>query len=155
QEIWSEHYDRIIDDWMNVQKEIADLVVNSLQSEVDLAEQRRSLKIPSANLDAWSAYHRGRSFMFRFTPEDCSRAEHFFRRSIELDPNAPRGYAGLSFVHYQRVLLNMSRDLAGETQRAHDLALRSLAADGSDPMGHWALGRAIQLRGELQAAKLE
>jgi TolB-like protein len=154
-EIWSEQYVRKVDDWMRVQEEIADLVVGSLQSAVERAEQQRSLLMPSANLDAWSAYHRGCHFMYRFTTADCARAESFFRRAIELEPNVPRPYAGLSFVHFQRAFLNISNDRAGEVQQAHDLALHSLGIDPSDPMGHWALSRASMLRDEYQAAKQE
>jgi TolB-like protein len=155
QEIWSEQYDETIDDQMRVQQEIADLVVGSLQSAVNAAEQRRSLLTPSARLDAWTAYHRGQSFMFRFRPDDCARAEYFFRRSIELEPTASRAYAGLSFVHYQRAFMNMTQDRTGETQRAHDLALQSVAADAGDPMAHWALSRSNMLRGDLDTAKQE
>jgi TolB-like protein len=154
-EVWSEQYDETIDDWMVVQQRIADVVVSSLQSEMERAEERRSLSIPSANLDAWSAYHRGRSFLFRFTADDCAQAEYFFRRSVELEPTAARAYAGLSFVHFQRAFLNIGRDRSGEAQQAHELAMQSLAADSSDPMGHWALSRASQLRGELVSAKHE
>jgi TolB-like protein/Tfp pilus assembly protein PilF len=155
EEVWSEQYDETIDDWMRVQQEIANVVVAYLQSEIERAEERRSLLIPSTNLDAWSAYHRGRSFMFRFTADDCAQAEYFFRRSVELEPAAARAYAGLSFVHFQRAFLNMGRDRSGEVQQAHELAMQSLAADPSDPMGHWVLSRARLLCGELVSAKQE
>lgn len=155
QEIWSQQYNESIEDHLRAQENIADLVVGSLQSAVDAAEQRRSLLTPSARLDAWSAYHRGQSFMFKFRPEDCARAEYFFRRSIELEPTASRAYAGLSFVHYQRAFMNMSKDRAGEGQRAHDLALQGVAADAGDPMAHWALSRSNMLRGDLESARRE
>ena len=155
QEIWSEQYSASVDEWIRVQEDIATFVVAALESEVDHAEQRRSLLMPSVNLDAWSAYHRGCSFMYRFTPADCTKAEYFFRRSVELEPNVPRAYAGLSFVHFQRAFLNMSRDRAGEVQQAHDYALQSLAIDAYDPMGHWALSRANMLQDEYPAARQE
>ncbi len=152
QELWSEQYDESIDDTMRVQQEIADLLVSSLQTAVERAEQRRSLLLPSSSLDAWTAFHRGAAFMFRFRADECARAEHFFRRAVELDPMASRPYAGLSFVHYQRAFMNMSRDHNDDALRAQDLALQSVAADACDPMAHWALGRANLLRGEIEQA---
>ncbi len=151
-ELWSERYDEQVDDAMQVQQRIADLLVGSLQVAVERAEQKRSLLLPSANLDAWTAYHRGAAFMFRFRPDECAHAERFFRRSIELDPLAPRAYAGLSFVHYQRVYMGMSHDRDEDALRARDLALQGVAADAFDPMAHWALGRASLLRGEFEAS---
>ncbi len=52
QEIWSEIYERNIGDFAAVQEELAELIVASLQSEVEGAERLRSLLIPSTNLDA-------------------------------------------------------------------------------------------------------
>ena len=154
-ELWSERYDEPVEDAMRVQQQIADLLVGSLQAAVEREEQKRSLLLPSANLDAWTAYHRGAAFMFRFRADECAHAEHFFRRSIELDPLAPRAYAGLSFVHYQRVYMGMSHDRDDDALRARDLALQGVAADAFDPMAHWALGRASLLRGEFEAATQE
>ena len=151
-ELWSERYDEPLEDAMRVQQEISDRLVGSLQAAVERAEQRRCLLLPSANLDAWTAYHRGAAFMFRFRADECANAEHFFRRSIELDPLAPRAYAGLSFVHFQRVFVGMSHDCEDDALRARDLALQGVAADAFDPMAHWALGRASLLRGEFEAS---
>ena len=151
-ELWSERYDGRIEDALRIQQEIGDVLVGALQTAIERAEQKRSLLLPSANLDAWTAYHRGAVFMFRFRADECAQAEHFFRRSIELDPRAPRAYAGLSFVHYQRAYMGMSRDRDEDAQHARDIALQGVAADAFDPMAHWALGRASLLRGEVDAS---
>jgi len=151
-ELWSERYDGQVEDALRIQQDIAELLVGAMQAAVERAEQKRSLLLPSANLDAWTAYHRGAAFMFRFRADECAHAEHYFRRSIELDPRAPRAYAGLSFVHYQRVYTGMSQDREGDALRARDLALQGVAADAYDPMAHWALGRTSLLRGEFEAA---
>ncbi len=90
--------------------------------------------------------------MYRLTPQDYEQAEHFFRRSIELDPEAPRAYAGLSFIHWQRAFLELTKDRGSEEERALDFALESLSKDMTDPLGHWALGRAYLLKSELDQA---
>jgi tetratricopeptide (TPR) repeat protein len=90
--------------------------------------------------------------MYRFTPKDFDRAEHFFRRSLKLDPKAPRAYAGLSFIHWQRAFLELTRDRATQERLALELAHQSLAADPRDPLGHWALGRAYLLQNDLDQA---
>jgi TolB-like protein/Tfp pilus assembly protein PilF len=153
EEIWSESYERRIDDFSTVQEEIAEIIVASLQTEVDRAERLRSLLIPSTNLDAWSAYHRGCWHMYRFRPEDLNQAERFFRRSIDLEPTVPRPYAGLSFICFERVFLHMDDDPASGIASAFEYAQQALAIDPNDPMAHWAESRAHLLQGNLESSK--
>ena len=153
QELWSEQYTRKLDDFMDIQEEIASLIVAALESEVEREEVQRSLLMPSTNLDAWSAYHRGLHHMYRFRYEECDQAEQFFRRSIDLEPNVPRPYAGLSFVNFERVFLGFEEDRVRGIQKAADFAQESLSIDPLDPMGHWALARAQLLQADLEASK--
>jgi tetratricopeptide (TPR) repeat protein len=93
--------------------------------------------------------------MYRFTSRDYEQAQRFFELSARLDPNSSRALAGLSFVHWQRAFLEISADRSGEVQRALDLAQRSIALNPRDPLGHWALGRAYLLRGEMSNSVAE
>jgi TolB-like protein len=148
-EIWAERFQRKLDGIFETQEEITDLIVGAISSEVDVAEQRRSLLETPANLDAWSAYHRGCWHMYRFTSADYEQAQRFFELSARLDPDSSRALAGLSFVHWQRAFLEISADRAGEMQRAFDLAQQSVSLNPREPLAHWALGRAYLLRGEV------
>jgi TolB-like protein/DNA-binding winged helix-turn-helix (wHTH) protein len=148
-EVWAEHFHRKLERMFETQEEITRLIVGAISSEVELAEQRRALPEHPANLDAWSAYHRGCWHMYRFTPADYEQAQKFFELSLQLDPDSSRALAGLSFVHWQRAFLEISADRPGEVQRAHELAQQSVALNPRDPLAHWALGRAYLLRGEI------
>ena len=152
-ELWSEQYERRLDGFMTIQEEVARTIVASLETEVQREEMQLSRLMPSSNLDAWSAYHRGLHHMYRFKLDECDRAEQFFRRSIDLEPNVPRPYAGLSFIHFERVLLGFDRDSSAGVRKAVDYALESLSIDPLDPMGHWALARAQLLMADLEASK--
>ena len=152
-ELWSEEYDRKLDDFMSVQEEIAEKIVGTLESQVQHEEMRRSLLMPSSNLDAWSAYHRGLHYLLSFSKRGCENAERFLRRSIDLEPTIPRPYAALSFVNFERVFLNFEHDRAGGIRKAFDYARQSLDIDPLDPMGHWALSRAYFLQEALDSAK--
>jgi TolB-like protein len=154
-EIWAENFNRRLESVFETQEEITDLVVGAISTEVELAERQRALLETPASLDAWSAYHRGCWHMYRFTPEDYERAKGFFELSARLDPNASRAFAGLSFVHWQRAFFEISPDRTGETQRAFELAQQSLSLNPHDPLGHWALGRAHLLRGEMSESIAE
>ena len=151
-ELWAEQFTGSLDDIFTLQDEIATAIVGSVETEIEQAERQRTLLTPENSLDAWSAYHRGCWHMYQFTPEGYDRAEHFFKRAIELGPNSPRPFAGLSFVQWQRVFLELSRDRAGRIEQAFEQAWQSLSCDPRDPLGHWALGRAFLLREDLPQA---
>ncbi|MFC3717474.1 winged helix-turn-helix domain-containing tetratricopeptide repeat protein [Luteimonas soli] len=148
-EIWAEDFHRGLEYVFETQEEVTDLVVGAIASEIELAERQRALLEMPASLDSWSAYHRGCWHMYRFTPEDYDRAEEFFELSARLDPNSSRAFAGLSFVHWQRAFFETSPDRAGEAQRAFELAHQSFSLNPDEPLGHWALGRAHLLRGDV------
>jgi tetratricopeptide (TPR) repeat protein len=58
-----------------------------------------------------------------------------------------RAYAGLSFTHFQEAFQNWSDRDAG-IEQAYRAAAQGLVADERDPAVHWAMGRALMLRGE-------
>lgn len=93
--------------------------------------------------------------MYRFTSGDYEQAQHFFELSAKLDPGSSRALAGLSFVHWQRAFLEISADRSGEVQRALELAQQSVSINSRDPLGHWAMGRAYFLRGEMSESITE
>ena len=154
-EIWAENFSHQLEHVYEAQEEITDLIVGAISSEVEVAEQQRALLEPPASLDAWSAYHLGCWHMYRFTPEGYEQAQKYFELSLRLDPDSSRTLAGLSFVHWQRAFLEISPDRAGETQQAFELGQHSVALNPRDPLGHWALGRAHLLRGDMSESLVE
>jgi TolB-like protein/DNA-binding SARP family transcriptional activator len=147
--LWSDQFARRSGDDLKLIDDVGDRIVAALASEVELAERNRAvLKAPNT-LDAWEAYHRGLWHMYRFNGPDNDRAQEFFRQSIGLDPTFSRGYAGLSFTHFQNAFLLRPQDRKRETDLAFKAAGDGLAADDRDPAAHWAMGRALWLRGEV------
>jgi DNA-binding SARP family transcriptional activator len=135
--------------------QLGDGLVASIAEEVEAAERNRSVLKPPSSLNAWEAYHRGLWHMYRFNHADNDRAEHFFRLSAELDPTFARAHSGLSFAHFQNAFLHRPQDRVAQMNLALDAAGQSLMADDRDPAAHWAMGRALWLRGEEQGALTE
>ena len=112
-----------------------------------MVERNRAMLKPPASLDAWEAHHRGLWHMYRFNKTDNERARQFFAQAVELDPTFARAYAGLSFAHFQNAFLGWKKS-APEIDRAFEAAGKGLMVDDRDPAAHWAMGRALWLRGE-------
>jgi TolB-like protein/DNA-binding SARP family transcriptional activator len=146
--VWTEAIDGVADDTLSVLDAIVKRVVAAIAEEIESEETRRAvLKAPSS-LDAWEAYHRGLWHMYKFNGPDNRHAEQFFRAALDLDPTFARAHAGLSFTHFQNAFLDLTPDRARQIELAFDAANHSLSADNHDPAAHWAMGRALWLRGE-------
>ena len=144
--VWSEEFELRHDDTFLLLDDIGDKIVASIANEIETAEKNRAILKPPNSLNAWEAYHRGLWHMYRFTQADNDLAQQFFTRSIETDPTFARAYAGLSFTHWQSAFQHWA-DRARETDLALEAAGRSLIVDEHDPAAHWAMGRAMWLRG--------
>ncbi|MBC8028297.1 MAG: tetratricopeptide repeat protein [Steroidobacteraceae bacterium] len=152
--VWAETFSEKWDDALLVLDEIGNRIVASVAHEIEMVERNRAiLKLPNS-LDAWEAHHRGLWHMYRFSKTDNERARQFFAQAVDLDPTFARAYAGLSFAHFQNAFLGWKKP-APEIQRAFDAAGKSLMVDDRDPAAHWAMGRALWLRGEQDQAVAE
>lgn len=145
--VWAETFNQKLDEALAVLEEIGNRIVASIAAEIELIERNRAILRPPSSLDAWEAHHRGLWHMYRFNRTDNERARHFFQMAVRLDPTFSRAYAGLSFTHFQDAFQGWAK-AAPEIDRAHELAMQGLLADDRDPAAHWAMGRALWLRGE-------
>ena len=152
--LWAETFSEKQDDALLVLDEIGNRIVASVAHEIEMVERNRAILKPPSSLDAWEAHHRGLWHMYRFNKLDNERARQFFARAVELDPTFARAYAGLSFAHFQNAFLGWKK-AAPEIERAFDAAGKSLMVDDRDPAAHWAMGRALWLRGKQDQAVAE
>jgi TolB-like protein/DNA-binding winged helix-turn-helix (wHTH) protein len=152
--VWAEVFSRKLDDAFLVLDEIGNRIVASIANEIETIERNRAILRPPNSLDAWEAHHRGLWHMYRFNRADNEKAQHFFTTAVHLDPTFARAYAGLSFTHWQNAFQGWT-ERKREEQLALDAAGQSLMADDRDPAAHWAMGRALWLRGGQDQALSE
>lgn len=149
--VWSERFRGGIGAVHEVREHIVRAVTSAVEVRIPFNEaQRASLKSPE-NLDAWSAYHLGLHHMYRFNKADNDAATQLFERAIALEPGFARAYAGLSFTHFQSAFLRYTND-SKAAARAQSCASQCLERDPLDPFGHLTMGRALWLRGDLEAS---
>jgi DNA-binding SARP family transcriptional activator/TolB-like protein len=153
--VWTDELEGGTGETFAVLDAIVDRIVASIAEEIETAECNRALLKPPSSLDAWEAYHRGLFHMYKFNGPDNQNAAQFFRQALGLDPTFARAYAGLSFTHFQNAFLDLTPDRGREIELAFEAAGRSVDADVRDPAAHWAMGRALWLRGEERDSFLE
>ena len=144
--VWADGFHHKLDDTFAVLDRIGNSIVSSISSEIEMVERNRALLKAPNSLNAWEAYHRGLWHMYRFTQSENELAQRYFTRSVQLDPTFARAHAGLSFTHWQNAFQRWA-DRETECDRAFATAGQSLLADDQNPAAHWAMGRALWLRG--------
>ena len=139
--IWSERFDRTVDDVFLIQDEIARSITESLRVTLTRPATGVMVKPPTSNLDAYHLYLRGRFLMNKFADlyGSLTGARECFEQAVDLDPMYSAAYAGLSEVC---TALGYTTFLpAPEASRAAlEAAERAVTLDPSLPEGHTALG---------------
>ena len=95
-QLWSDLYDRQMEDVFSIQDEIAQEIVKALKIKL-LGEKTLPLvKSYTENLQAYNLYLRGRYFWNKRTAEEIRKAIDFFSQAIKIDPNYALAYVGLA-----------------------------------------------------------
>ncbi len=94
--LWSERYDREMQDIFDLQDEITLAVVDALKLKLFGEDRSELLKKGTTNAEAYELYMRGRYFWNRRRIDDFGRAIEQFEKAIELDPGYALAYTGLA-----------------------------------------------------------
>jgi serine/threonine-protein kinase len=94
--VWSQDYDRELDNVFDIQKDVAQQVAAALKVELLAGEQQALDKKPAGNLEAYTLYLKGRYFWNKFSEEGLQASIAYFERAIEKDPRYALAYVGLA-----------------------------------------------------------
>ncbi len=153
-QLWSDRYDREIEDIFAIQDDIADSIVQALKVVLSEDEKKAIEKaVPRADVQAYESYLRGRQFFHQFRKSGLEYARQMFGRAIEIDADYARAYAGLadccSFLY-------MYWDASEENLEQADAASqKALDLDPQLADAHAARGLAVSLRGAFDEAERE
>ena len=137
--IWSEKFDRDMEDVFAIQDEISLAIVEKLKLELLGDERARLVKRPAVSPEAYNLYLRGRWFWNKRTHEDLTRAVEYFERAIELAPDYAQAYAGIADCY--AAFIEYSASPPEETAAmSKEAALRALEIDDTLAEAHASLG---------------
>jgi TolB-like protein len=95
-QLWSETYDRQLEDIFAVQDEISRSIVDALK--LQLAGDTAAVVAPTKNLDAYTTYLKGRFHFHKFSEAGLRKAYDLFQNALLQDPGFARAYAGIADV---------------------------------------------------------
>lgn len=150
--LWTNAYDRELDDVFAIQAEIAREVAEALKITLRAAEEARLESRPTVRPDSYLAYLKGRVLLRDRSDVALAAAREQFELAVRLDARNASAYSGLSDVAMLLGIYVGSRNAKDvETSRAH--ALHALELDPGLAEAHASLAHA--LTEELQYAEAE
>jgi serine/threonine protein kinase/tetratricopeptide (TPR) repeat protein len=96
--LWSERFDRTMDNVFAIQDEISMAVVDRLKGELLEEDREKITKRHTANKDALNLFLKGRYFFNRRYQGDMIKAVDFYQRAIDKDPDYALPYVGIADV---------------------------------------------------------
>jgi len=133
--LWTETYDRVLDDIFAVQDDIARSVSGTLN--VTLLGSPRAQR--SRNPEAYRLYLQARHCMLRNTREDQDTAVRLYKQALELDPDDAQTWAGLAWI-YTGQAASGAVELKGGSQNAKEAAAHALKLDPACVEAHRVMG---------------
>ena len=94
--LWADRYDRDLTDIFAIQDEITQSIVEQLKIRLLPKEKKAITQAPTANVEAYNYYLKGRQLFHAFTKSYLTLAKEMFAKAVEIDPNYARAYAGLA-----------------------------------------------------------
>ena len=140
--IWSDTYERPLDDIFKIQDDIAGSVVNSLK--VSLLGRKLPRATRAANTEAYTLYLQAESInYFAVTSRDFAHARALLQRAVKIDPNFAAAWAALANILTVEYSLFGSIDVEQARVQAHAAVNRALEIEPDLAVAHVALGRVL------------
>ena len=132
--LWSERYDRQMEDVFELQDEIARKIAEALRVTLSPQEEAALAAKPTENLQAYDLYLRGKSYARRLTRQDFEFALQMFENAVALDPDFALAHAAIANVCAQ-MHYSYGRDPAWlERARAASRRAVALRPDLPEPL---------------------
>ena len=136
--LWSERYDRDMDDIFAVQDDIARTVVEKLRVKLLGAANTPLVKRPTDNLEAYNLVLQGRHYIVIATAAALEKAHRCYAQALAVDPTYAGAQAGVAMVHATRAILSLAAPHAAMPE-AKEAALKAVSMDDTVADAHFAM----------------
>jgi len=135
--LWSEMYDREMQDVFAVQNEISQAIAAKLS--LSLATEATLVRPPTKSLEAYHSYLRGRHCWNRASKDALLKGIEHFERAIEADPEYAAAHSGLADCYHVLAIFG-SIPPKEAYPKVKSAAGRAVALAERSPDGHISLG---------------
>jgi len=141
--LWSNRYDKEMDDIFAVQDEISLAIVEKLKIKLLKNEKANMAKNRAHNIEAYNLYLQGRYHWNKRTTEPLKKALDCFEQAIKIDSNFALAYTGLADCYS---MLQQAGELKPHEAfpKAKEFALKALEIDDSLAEAHTSLAHVLR-----------
>jgi serine/threonine protein kinase/Tfp pilus assembly protein PilF len=150
EQIWAETYDREAKDIFAIQDEIARQIVANLGASLSPEEQTRFNPRPTASLNAYDYYLKGRALYYQYEGQRNNQAIDMFKRALKIDQNFAPAHAGLADA-YALGAMRYGEPFSW-LEDARKSAEKAISLDPNSAEGYKALGLSYVYRGKYRKA---
>jgi TolB-like protein/Flp pilus assembly protein TadD len=148
--LWSERYDRDLEQLFEVQDEVTRTIVSTLAGRVEAAEIKSAMQRRTDNLAAYDVLLRGIELIRGYSPDDNRQARELFEKAVALDPSYALAHA------YLALSLLVEHGYGGAPAAVKDkalaIALKAVQLDTTESRAHQFLAQAYRFRSEFDLA---
>ncbi len=148
--IWSEKFDRGLDEIFSVQDRVVQTIVSTLVGRVEASDTERARRKPPLSLAAYECVLKANSLSWD-DPEGGAEATRLVEKAIELDPGYALAHAVLAALSYSQ-WDDGPRSSAAALERGYVLAMRAVELDAAESTCQAILGHACVLRRSFELA---
>jgi TolB-like protein/Flp pilus assembly protein TadD len=152
QVVWTERYDRVMDDSFAVQDEITEKIVTALDVKLASGEPakiwRKTIKDPKAR----ECFYRGLHEFMKGNKEAMAIARENFERVTVLAPHSSLGPTYVAFSHWWDAFRGWSDAPARSLDEAAEWAQRAMTMEDADGQAHTVMAHVHLLRREHDKA---
>ena len=151
--LWSERFDRTLEDVFAIQDEIARNVVRALKVTLTENERRVIAKVPTTDIEAYDLYIRAMQRYHEMTSQGLGYARNLLTSAIIRDPNYALAYCGLSDC-YAMIGSFYDHDHSN-IEHALTASRKALELDSELAQAHASYGLALSLDKRYDEAEKE
>jgi serine/threonine-protein kinase len=137
--LWSEKYDRELEDIFAIQDEISLAIVNRLRGKLLKEEESKLVRRHTENEKAYNLYLKGRYYWNRRHEGGIQKAIEFFQQAIEKDPLCAPAYVGIADCYNVSAILGLM-DPRIAYARSKEAVAKALGIDDDLAEAHASLG---------------
>lgn len=140
--LWTQSYDRELEDVFAIQSEIAKKVAEALRVKILPPAMEHVEKVPTRNPDAHILYMKGRHHWFERSEDAITKAVKCFEDAVSVDPQYALAFLGLADC-YSVLGVFGYRQPSLVYPKAKEFALKGLELDDSLAEGHASMGEIL------------
>jgi len=152
--LWSDRYDRSMQDVFGVQDDIARRIVGALAIHVSEAERSRAEAKPTDDLAAYDHVLQGRAQLRRIERSANDGAREHFEAALALDPGYAAAHVGLGFTHLHDFKYGWTQWLERAIEEAQRRAEEAIRLDETNDGAHALLAQVLTVQQRYDRAEL-